>query len=289
MAAGIVRHFALRAWDRWILAGAFLGKLAFERYQHLRGDVAPADRRRCPSVWGGRPDSAVGAALCWRLAIIRHRSRQQKVPEIPCHSHSYFPGQGSQSVGMLARSPRTLAVIEATFAQASEVARLRPVEALPAGSRAELNATECTQPAMLTAGVATYRLWRERGGRRAGADGRATAWASSRRWSRPAASISVPRSTWCAFAREAMQAAVPAGPGRHGGDPRARGRRRRGGLRARPPHGEVVEAVNFNAPGQVVIAGARRARSTRAIEPRRARAARSAPCRCRSACRRTAR
>lgn len=73
MVAGIVRHFALRAWDRWILAGAFLGKLAFERYQHLHGDVAPlivVDAH----LYGAMAGLLSGAALCWRLAIIRRRS-----------------------------------------------------------------------------------------------------------------------------------------------------------------------------------------------------------------------
>src|SRR5208282_2491846 len=75
-----------------------------------------------------------------------------------------FPGQGSQSVGMLSALAKTSPVIEATFAQASEVLGYDLWRRCQEGPADALNSTECTQPAMLTAGVATYRLWRERGG-----------------------------------------------------------------------------------------------------------------------------
>src|SRR5208283_2223881 len=55
-------------------------------------------------------------------------------------------------------------VIEATFAEASGVLGYDLWQRCQEGPPEALNATECTQPAMLTAGVATYRLWRERGG-----------------------------------------------------------------------------------------------------------------------------
>ncbi len=75
-----------------------------------------------------------------------------------------FPGQGSQSVGMMGALATTSPVIEATFAEASEVLGYDLWQRCQEGPPEALNATECTQPAMLTAGVATYRLWRERGG-----------------------------------------------------------------------------------------------------------------------------
>src|SRR5260221_2248415 len=75
-----------------------------------------------------------------------------------------FPGQGSQSVGMMSALAKVSPVIEATFAEASEVLGLDLWQRCQEGPPEALNATECTQPAMLTAGVATYRLWREREG-----------------------------------------------------------------------------------------------------------------------------
>ena len=75
-----------------------------------------------------------------------------------------FPGQGSQSVGMLSALARISPTVEQTFAEASEVLGYDLWKRCQEGPEEALNATECTQPAMLTAGVATYRLWRERGG-----------------------------------------------------------------------------------------------------------------------------
>jgi [acyl-carrier-protein] S-malonyltransferase len=75
-----------------------------------------------------------------------------------------FPGQASQSIGMMSALAKVSPIIQATFAEASDGAGLRSVAALPGGPAKLLNSTECTQPAMLTAGIATYRLWRERGG-----------------------------------------------------------------------------------------------------------------------------
>jgi rhomboid family GlyGly-CTERM serine protease len=74
MAAGCVAHLAARSWDRWILLGCFVAKLGFEQYQHLAGRSTPlvvVDAH----LYGAAAGFAVGAALCWRLAIIRHRHR----------------------------------------------------------------------------------------------------------------------------------------------------------------------------------------------------------------------
>src|ERR1700684_1020816 len=76
-----------------------------------------------------------------------------------------FPGQASQSLGMMSSLARISPVITATFAEASVVLGYDLWQRCQEGPAELLNSTECTQPAMLTAGVATYRLWRERGGR----------------------------------------------------------------------------------------------------------------------------
>ena len=152
-----------------------------------------------------------------------------------------------------------------------------PVEAL--------NATECTQPAMLTAGVATYRLWRERGGAVPGimaghSLGEFSALVAAGCLDFKAA-VDLVR-----FRAEAMQAAVPQGQGAMAAilgledtDVEA--------ACHEAAQGEVVEAVNFNAPGQVVIAGTAPA-VARAIEVATAKGARRAV-RWPSASRRTAR
>src|ERR1700719_2836995 len=75
-----------------------------------------------------------------------------------------FPGQASQSIGMMAALAKISPVITATFAEASAVLGYDLWQRCQEGPAEMLNATECTQPAMLTAGVATYRLWRARGG-----------------------------------------------------------------------------------------------------------------------------
>src|SRR5258708_22625281 len=75
-----------------------------------------------------------------------------------------FPGQASQSVGMMSALAKLSPVIAATFAEASGVLGYDLWQRCQEGPAELLNSTECTQPALLTAGVATYRLWRERGG-----------------------------------------------------------------------------------------------------------------------------
>jgi rhomboid family GlyGly-CTERM serine protease len=74
MAAGCAAHLAARSWDRWILLGCFCGKLALEQYERFTGHPAPmivVDAH----LYGAVAGFAVGAALCWRTAIIRHRTR----------------------------------------------------------------------------------------------------------------------------------------------------------------------------------------------------------------------
>src|SRR5580700_7880460 len=184
-----------------------------------------------------------------------------------------FPGQGSQSVGMLGVLAKLSSVIEGTFADASEVLGYDLWKRCQEGPAEALNATECTQPAMLTAGVATYRLWRERGG----AVPRLMAGHSLGEFSALVAAECLDFKTAVGlvkFRAEAMQAAVPPGQGAMAAvlglediDVEA--------ACEEASQGEVVEAVNFNAPGQVVIAGNTGA-VARAIEAASARGAKRA-------------
>jgi [acyl-carrier-protein] S-malonyltransferase len=164
-----------------------------------------------------------------------------------------FPGQGSQSIGMMRSLAEVSPVIQATFAQASEVLGYDLWKLCQEGPELALNATECTQPAMLTAGVATYRLWRERGG--VAPD--MMAGHSLGEFSALVAAGSIEFATAVAlvkFRAQAMQMAVPRGQGAMAAilglediDVEA--------ACEEAAQEEVVEAVNFNAPGQVVIAG----------------------------------
>ncbi len=184
-----------------------------------------------------------------------------------------FPGQGSQSVGMMSGLAAVSPVVESTFAEASTVLGYDLWRRCQEGPAELLNSTECTQPAMLTAGVATYRVWRERGGpvpaMMAGHSlGEFTALVAAQYLDFKAA-VALVR-----YRGELMQAAVPTGEGAMAAIL---------GLEdidvesacEESAQGEVVEAVNFNAPGQVVIAGQASA-VTRAIELATAKGARRA-------------
>jgi [acyl-carrier-protein] S-malonyltransferase len=164
-----------------------------------------------------------------------------------------FPGQASQSIGMMSALAKISPVIEATFAAASGVLGYDLWQRCQEGPADLLNATECTQPAMLTAGIATYRLWRERGGPVPAM----MAGHSLGEFSALVAAGYLDFESAVALVRhrgELMQAAVPSGEG---------GIAAILGLEdmdveaacAAASQGEVVEAVNFNSPGQVVIAG----------------------------------
>jgi [acyl-carrier-protein] S-malonyltransferase len=184
-----------------------------------------------------------------------------------------FPGQGSQSVGMMSALAALSPVVEATFAQASEVLGYDLWQRCQQGPVEALNATECTQPAMLTAGVATYRLWSERGGARPSL----MAGHSLGEWSALVAAGSLDfriAVDLVKFRAEAMQAAVPKGQGAMAAILGLEDAEVQAACRE-AAHGEVVEAVNFNAPGQVVIAGAAPA-VARAIETATTKGARRA-------------
>jgi [acyl-carrier-protein] S-malonyltransferase len=184
-----------------------------------------------------------------------------------------FPGQGSQSVGMLAALAQTDGVVRATFEEASAVLGYDLWQLAQQGPKERLDTTECTQPAMLAAGVATWRLWHSRGG----ADPILVSGHSLGEFTAFVCAGAIEFSTAIDLVRfrgQVMQEAVPAGTGSmaailglEDGDIEAACRE--------AAQGEVVEAVNFNSPGQVVIAG-QAAAVQRAIEAAKARGAKKA-------------
>ena len=163
-----------------------------------------------------------------------------------------FPGQGSQSVGMM-QSFAALPVVRETFAEASEALREDLWAMLENGPAETLGATINTQPIMLTADIAIFRLWRARGGPLPAA----MAGHSLGEYAALVAGGALSLDTAVALVREraqAMQSAVPEGQGAIaailGLDD--------AGVAAAceaAQGDEIVQPANFNAPGQVVIAG----------------------------------
>ena len=182
-----------------------------------------------------------------------------------------FPGQGSQSVGML--SPFAAdAAVTATFAEASRALGQDLWQLVAAGPVEELARTVNTQPVMLTAGVAVYRAW-------IAAGGPPPALLAGHSLGEYAALVAAGSITLAdavplvRFRAQAMQEAVPEGTGAMAAilgladdDVRA------ACAEAASATAQVVEAVNFNAPSQVVIAGNKGA-VERAIELCKARGA----------------
>jgi [acyl-carrier-protein] S-malonyltransferase len=164
-----------------------------------------------------------------------------------------FPGQGSQSIGMMSALARVAPVIEATFGEASEVLGYDLWRRCQEGPAEALNSTECTQPAMLTAGIATYRLWRGRGG----AQPALMAGHSLGEFTALVAAGTLDFRTAVDLVKyrgELMQTAVPPGQGAMAAILGLEDIEIEEACRE-AAQGEVVEAVNFNSPAQVVIAG----------------------------------
>ncbi|MGE5096842.1 MAG: ACP S-malonyltransferase [Betaproteobacteria bacterium] len=167
-----------------------------------------------------------------------------------------FPGQGSQSVGMM-QGFAGIAAVERTFEEARAIAGIDYARMAREGPAETLNQTVNTQPLMLVAGVACWRAWREKGGPLpaffAGHSlGEYTALvaAGSLRFEDALPLVR--------FRAQAMQEAVPEGTG---GIAAILGLddARLPEVCAEAAQGEVVEAANLNSPGQVVIAGHRAA------------------------------
>ena len=182
-----------------------------------------------------------------------------------------FPGQGSQSLNMM--DGFAAAVVKDTFDEASDALGDDLWAMLKADSNEAINQTINTQPLMLAAGVATFRAWLAAGGARPSV----VAGHSLGEYSALVAADALDFDDAVRLVRlraEAMQSAVPAGEGAMAAVL---------GLEdtdivaacAEAAQGEVVEAVNFNAPGQVVIAGGKAA-VERAIAACKARGAKRA-------------
>src|SRR3954464_21907 len=163
-----------------------------------------------------------------------------------------FPGQGSPSIGMLA-GYADMPVIRQTLAEASEVLGQDLARLMADGPAEEINRTVNTQPAMVAAGYAVYRAWRELGG-----PGPAMVAGHSLGEYTALVAAGVLSFADCLplvrLRGQAMQDAVPVGEGAMAAilgldDDSVRA------ACAESAQSEVVEAVNFNAPSQVVIAG----------------------------------
>lgn len=184
-----------------------------------------------------------------------------------------FPGQGSQSVGMLSDLASSFPVIRNCFDEASTALGYDLWQLCSQGPEAQLNTTEFTQPAMLCAGIAVWRAWEAQGAPRPDivsghSLGEFTALVCAQALDF-AAALRLVR-----FRGRAMQEAVPAGTGAMaailGLDDAVVVE-----VCKQAAAGEVVEAVNFNSPGQVVIAG-QAAAVTRAMALAKTRGARRA-------------
>ncbi len=167
----------------------------------------------------------------------------------------FFPGQGSQSVGMMAgfmSETGENTVIKQTFVEASDILKT-DFWAMATEPNELLNQTQHTQPLMLTAGIATYRAYIHAGGLQANIHaghslGEYTALVAANALSFAEALPLVK------YRAEVMQSAVPEGVGAMAAilgldDDIVRA------VCAEAAQNEVCEAVNFNSPGQVVIAG----------------------------------
>lgn len=164
-----------------------------------------------------------------------------------------FPGQGSQSLNMLADLASEFSVVEATFAEASASVGVDLWALAQDGPEDALNRTENTQPALLAAGVAVWRVWQELDGPQpdvlAGHSlGEYTALVCAQALTLGEGAVLV------AERGRLMQAAVPAGIGAMaailGGDDAQIAQ-----VCAEVAQGQVVAPANYNAPGQLVIAG----------------------------------
>jgi len=164
-----------------------------------------------------------------------------------------FPGQGSQAVGMLADMAATWPVIEETFQEASAVLGYDLWALVQQGPAEELNKTWQTQPALLTASVALWRVWQQQGGK-------APALMAGHSLGEYSALVCAGVIAFTDAVRlvelrgQFMQDAVPAGTGAMsaiiGLDDAAIAE-----ACAASAEGQVVSPVNYNSPGQVVIAG----------------------------------
>ncbi len=187
-----------------------------------------------------------------------------------------FPGQGSQSVGMMAAYGEE-GIVRATFDEASAALGQDLWQMVADGPAEALAQTVNTQPIMLTAAIAAWRLWQEKGG----SQPTILAGHSLGEYSALVAAGVISFRDAVPLVRlraSAMQEAVPLGTG---GMAAIMGIDDEGVLAGcrEAAQGQVVEAVNFNATGQVVIAGHREAveRAMAACKARGAKLAKALP------------
>ncbi|BEO22692.1 ACP S-malonyltransferase [Serratia marcescens] len=164
-----------------------------------------------------------------------------------------FPGQGSQTVGMLAELAAQFPIVEETFGEASSALGYDLWQLVQQGSAEELNKTWQTQPALLAASVAIFRVWQQQGGK-------APALMAGHSLGEYSALVCAGVLDFKAAIRlvelrgKLMQEAVPEGTGAMyaiiGLDNDAIAK-----ACEESAQGQVVSPVNFNSPGQVVIAG----------------------------------
>jgi [acyl-carrier-protein] S-malonyltransferase len=164
-----------------------------------------------------------------------------------------FPGQGSQSVGMLAALSELAPIVQTTFDEASAALGYDLWSLIQQGPAERLATTEVTQPAMLAAGIATARLWSHRGG----AEPAVVGGHSLGEFTALVAAGALDFSTAIAlvkFRGQVMQEAVPAGQGAMAAILGLKDADVEAACRE-AAQGGVVEPVNYNSAGQVVIAG----------------------------------
>jgi len=164
-----------------------------------------------------------------------------------------FPGQGSQKIGMLSALAEQHPVVQTTFAESSEALGYDAWDMVQNGQQEDINLTERTQPLLLTSSIAIWRIWSQE----AGAMPAMMAGHSLGEWSALVASGAVAFADAVKLVRMRgafMQEAVPLGQGAMaaiiGVDDETIRR-----VCAEAAGDEVVSAVNYNSPGQVVIAG----------------------------------
>lgn len=164
-----------------------------------------------------------------------------------------FPGQGSQSLGMLAELADKFPIVQQTFAVASDVLGYDLWQLVQQGPEDKLNETQNTQPALLTSSVAIWRVWNEKQGEQP----TIMAGHSLGEYSALVCGGAIQLEdaiTLVAKRGEYMQEAVPAGEGSMAAILGLSDEQVKSACND-AAQGDVVAAVNFNAPGQVVIAG----------------------------------
>jgi malonyl CoA-acyl carrier protein transacylase len=164
-----------------------------------------------------------------------------------------FPGQGSQKIGMLSALAELYPVVQTTFAEASEALGYDTWDMIQNGQQEDINLTERTQPLLLTSSIAIWKIWNQE----SGAMPAMMAGHSLGEWSALVAAGTVAFADAVKLVRMRgafMQEAVPLGQGAMAAiigvdDETIRQ------VCAESAGDEVVSAVNYNSPGQVVIAG----------------------------------